>query len=198
MARDIFINGETMVRVRSGADSAIAAVKDLGLADGGIHIRLNSNHLDVTADAWGKAPFEIQYLLSDVIISMTLVHFDRTWLDECVRLSMGGGPASVGRTSRAGKRMGGGVAQFAAGNAFIGLALSSPVGSKPWRFYYSYLTGPPLEFPLGNERSLVQLNWRAIPYTDDPWGGGVAQPTTTAGQGADEAIIWDHASDTWA
>lgn len=198
MARDIFVNGETMVLVKGPADSpTLSATQQLGLADGGIRVRLNSNHLDVNADAWGRAPFEIQYLLSDVTITMPLVHFDRTFLDECLRLSMGGGQGAVGRTSRAGRRMGGNVPQFAVGNSFIGLILSSPVGEKPWRFWYTYLAGSPMEFPLGNERSVVQLTWRAVPYTNDPWGGGSAQPSTVAGAGADEAIIWDHASATW-
>ena len=83
--------------------------------------------------------------------------------------------------------MGGNVARFAAGNNFIGLNLTSPVASKPWRFYFAYLVAPPATFPLGTEKSIIGLQWRAIPFTVDPWQGG---------SGALGQILWDHVLDT--
>ena len=87
--------------------------------------------------------------------------------------------------------------QFGSGNLYIGLILASPVGSKPWRFWYCYLANNS-EISLGTEKSLHNLTWRAIPYTNDPWGdAGGAQPNTVAATGSTGAVLWDHASATW-
>ena len=82
--------------------------------------------------------------------------------------------------------MGGGNPLYSAGNSYIALGILSPVGNIPWRFYASYLTGNPITYPLGTEKSLVQMNWRAIPYAQDPWGGGT---------GAQGVILYDHGTD---
>ena len=186
MARDFFINGETMVSVKGNVDSAIASLSQLGLADSPIRVRLDFRHMDIQVDAWGgEIPADVQCKLGSAIITMTMVHFDRDVLDGCLRESMGG--VSLGTVARAGIRMGGGNTRFAGDNHYIGLNLASPVSAKVWRFHYCYLTGPPMEFPLGTERSIVALNWRAIPYTTDPWGAGV---------GAAGASLWDHTADT--
>lgn len=190
MARDYFINGEHMVFVKGRADSAvIGTIQQLGLADSPIVVTPNFRHLDIAVDAWGGdqgPPPEIQCLLADVNVRMTLVHFDRAVIDECLRLSMGG-PTAIGVLPRAGARMGNNTARFAAGNNFMGLNIASPVGGKPWRFYFSYLTGPPMEFPLGNRRSVVTMNWRVVPYTIDPWNNSL---------GAQGVVLWDHTLDT--
>ena len=72
---------------------------------------------------------------------------------------------------------------IAAGNRYISLNIFSPSEGKHWRFYHTYLTGPPVVFPMGTRKSIVACNWRAIPYTIDPW---------QAGAGANNQIIWDH------
>jgi hypothetical protein len=190
MARDIFINGETLVLVKGRADSAIGAVSELGLAVDSIRIRQNFVYLPVQANAWGGSiPFEEQIMLQNCVISMTLVHFDPDVLDVCLNESLGGA-ASPGQVRRAGARMGNNLARFAGGgqtgNHYISLNLSSPVAGKPYRFYTSHLEGPPIEMPLGTERSLVVLNWLAIPYTTDPYGGG---------SGANNAVVYDHVLD---
>jgi hypothetical protein len=191
MARDYQINGEVMVSVKGMVGSSISSLSQLGLTDreGIVRISPRFIHEDIPVDAWGDAPPEIQFFLSDVTVSMTLVHYDEDVLDEVVRLSMGGGGSAGvdGVFPRAGTRMGGGVARFAAGNKFIGLNLSSPVGGKPWRFYFTYLSANPFVLPLGTRRSHTQLMWRAIPYTIDPWN---------AGAGANGTVIWDHTLDT--
>lgn len=196
MARDFWINGETMVYVKGRSDSAIASLTELGLADSSIRITPNFRYDDIKVDAWGEIPPEVQFMLSDVMITMTLVHFDRSVLATCLQLSQGGAP-SEGQMARAGQRLGNNQPRFGpatgspptgnnAGNNYIGLNLSSPVAGQPWRFYYTYLTGPPMEFPLGAERSVVTLHWRAIPYTQDPYQGGL---------GAYGQYLWDHTLD---
>lgn len=189
MARDYKINGESMVAVKSNPLSTIGSLTNLGLSDGPIIWTPNYRHMDIAVDAWGGdqgPPPEIQCFLADVTIRMTLVHFDRGVLEECMRLSLGGGGAE-GTLPRAGSRMGNGAARFAAGNNFIGLNISSPVEGRPMRFLFAYLTGPPVEYPVGTRRSVVACNWRAVPYTVDPWNGGV---------GAQGTVLWDHTSDT--
>jgi hypothetical protein len=98
--------------------------------------------------------------------------------------------------ARAEARMGNNAARFAAGNNYIGLNISNPVGGIPYRFFYTYLAEPPFEHPMGTEKSIFSLNWRAIPYTQDPYGGGAAQPNTVPGFGALGALLYDHNLDT--
>ncbi len=183
MVRDVFINGETLVTVRGSAGSAvIGSMQQLGLAVSSIRITPNYNHLAVTADAWGQAPFEMQFMLATVNISMTLVHFDRVVLAACQAESMGGS-ASEGQLTRAGTRLGSNAALYSAGCHYISLGLTSPQAGSPWLFYFCFMTGPPMEFPLGTERSLVVTNWQAIPAANDPWQLGL---------GAQGAYIFSH------
>jgi hypothetical protein len=184
MSRNIFINGETMVYVKGASDTPLAVLQELGLSDAAVSVVPEIFHQDINVDAWGRAPIDIQILNGVVNISMTLVHFDRDYLATCLALSMGS--LTLGAVGRSGVRMGGGLARFAAGNSLISLNLASPVGLVPWRFFSAYLTGPPLEFPLGVERSIVRLNWRAIPYVPDPWQGGV---------GSTNFPLYDHVLD---
>lgn len=196
MARDFVINGETMVAVKGRTDSAIAGLTNLGLSVDQVVITPFFRQDEIRVEAWGDAPVDVQFQLASVNVSMTLVHFDPAVLDECVRLSMAGAPTE-GTTNRAGQRLGNGLARFApasanpgtgyqGGNNLIGLNLSSPVLNKPWRFLFSYLGAQPYMFPLGTRRSMVRLSWTAIPYTTDPYNGGL---------GAYGAVIWDHNTD---
>ena len=197
MTRSLRVPGESMVYVRGPAGSVIAGNgNQLGLAVDEISITPQFFKEAVNVNAWGQAPVDMQHMMAQVTISMNLAHFDRPFLDECIRLSMGGG-TTVGQTGRAGRLLGNNLAQFAQGNLYIGLSIAAPVEGKPWRFYYCYLADQPVVFPMGVQRSIVNCNWVAIPYTNDPWGGGTAQGGTVAGTGAENAIIWDHASTTW-
>ena len=83
--------------------------------------------------------------------------------------------------------MGGGWPRFNSNNHYIGLNIASPVGIEPWRFYFAYLANNPYEFPLGTEKSVVKLNWRIVPYTEDPWGNGT---------GAQGTVLFDNVLDT--
>jgi hypothetical protein len=197
MARDFYINGETMVFVKAKADSPFGGnMTQLGLAEDPIKVTPKFIHKDINVDAWGEAPAEVQFMLAELSISMNLIHFDRSIIDACMQLSMGGAPA-IGQLTRAGARLGNNAARFAAGgpgvgNFYIGLNLTSPIGAKPWRFYYTYLTGQPAEFPLGVDRSVIRMNWRCIPYTQDPWGS----PTATTTTGAQGYQLWDYTLDS--
>ncbi len=198
MGRDFFINGESMVAVKSASNSAIASLTLLGLAEGPIIVSPEFYHKDANVDAWGGpigGPAEVQAFGIACKISMRLIHFDRQVLSACINLSVGLAPAE-GSLARAGARMGGNAPRFAPGCNYIGLNIASPVGGVPWRFYYTYLTEPPFEFPLGAEKSVVACNWRAIAYTQDPWGGSASQPNTVAGTGSYGALVWDHGADS--
>lgn len=190
MARAFFINGESMVSVKGNVNSNISSLSQLGLSDGPIRVTPDFRHRDVIVDATGpEIPNDIQCFLAAVNINMTLVHFDRSVLDYCMQESLAGMGTNntVGQMPRAGTLMGNGAARFAAGNRYIGLNILSPVATKPWRFYFAYITGPPMEFPLGTEKSIVTVNWRVIPYSVDPWGGGT---------GSLNSPLWDHTSDS--
>lgn len=189
MARDYQINGEAMVLVKSNPLSTIATLTQLGLSDNSISWAPVFKHMDIAVDTHGGdngPPPEVQCFLQEINIRMTLVHYDRAVLEECMRLSNGGGTAE-GTMPRAGTRMGGGAARFAAGNNFIGLNITGPVSNRPMRFYFAYLTGQPVEYPIGTRRTVASMMWRCIPYTIDPWNGG---------NGALGQVLYDHVLDT--
>ncbi len=109
MVRQYYVNGESLVLVKGAVGSEIATLSELGLADSPITITQYWNHLDITVNAYGQAPPEIQWMNGWATITMRLVHFDPTVMDICARLSMGGAPA-IGTVGRAGALMGNGVA----------------------------------------------------------------------------------------
>lgn len=176
MPRQYFINGESMITVKGTVSSPlIASVVQLGLTQDPIRIMEDFHHEDIRVDAYGKHnPPELQMFGSQALLSMNLVHYDPLVLQECIRLSMGGtnGAASEGQQSRAGTLMGGNQPLYAALNNYISVNILSPEGGVPWLFYACYLANRPVEYPLGTERSVVQLNWRAIAYSVDPWNNG--------------------------
>lgn len=187
MARAFFINGESLVQVKGRSDSSIGSLSELGLAEGPIRVRPRNFHKDINVDAWGMAPPDVQWMLGDLTVAMTLIHFDPAVLETCLMLSQGGGQASVGQFNRAGTLMGNNTARFGAGNNYIGLNITSPVASRPYRFYYAYLPDDAIDWPLGTEKSVVELRWRVVPFTTDPYGGGT---------GARNYILWDRTADT--
>ena len=183
MARAWYINGESMVQVKGPAGTLLANVQQLGLSDGPIRVQPKFIHKDIQVDAWGQTvPPEVQFMLAEVSISMNLVNVDVPVLQQCIQEAMGGALV-YGQLARAGTLMGGNVVQYNANNHYISLGILSPVGGIPYRFITSYLTGQPLEIPLGTEKSVFQLNWRCIPWTLDPWQGGT---------GAQNYPLWDN------
>ncbi len=186
MSRNWFINGESMVYVKGPAGSLIANLQELGLSDNPIQITMVPKHKDINLDAWGEAPADVQFKLAEVIITMGLIHFDPLILMDCVRLSMGGA-AQFGRMARAGTLMGGAVPRFHASNKLVGVTIASPQEGLPWRFLTCYLAQPIGQWPLGTEKSVVQLQFRCIPYTYDPWQGGA---------GASNWVLFDNIPDS--
>lgn len=193
MSRQWFINGESMVAVKANSASPIASLTNLGLSEGDITVTEIYKHENMMVDAWGggEVPADLQIFLQEVMIDMTLIFFDPTILAICENLAMGGvgtpdGGSYDGILPRTGATMGGGVVRFAPGNNYIGLNIASPVAATPWRFLYTVLTGTPVRFPLGTHKSAVQLQFRAIPYTPDPWQSGL---------GSYGARVFDHTPD---
>ena len=185
MPRDFFINGESLVLVKGRSNGPLASLQQLGLAQQTIQVSWQTQYDDFTLDAWGNVPAEVQVRLGIVSISMALIHFDPDVLEACVRESQGG--AALGCVTSASQRLGNNSARFSATNYFIGLNIVSPVAGRPYRFLYTHMSSSPVSWPLGTQKSIVQLQWRAIPYTTDPYGGGL---------GATAAQIWDRTLDT--
>lgn len=187
MARSIVINGETLVLVKSSPNTTISSATELGLADSPIVISINMKYDDVIVDAWGEqVPADVQTFLTDVNITMRLVHFDQAVLRECIGLSMGVQAGNEGQLPHAGQLLGNGNARFVNGNNYVSLNLTSPILGLPWRFYNTYLVGNTPRWPLGTKRSLIDLTWRAIPYIADPY---------QSGSGASGQTLWDHVLD---
>lgn len=182
MSRDFKIPGEAMVYVRGRAGTGIANMQELGLCQQEINVQLEFHNEPINLDAWGKAPADVQTMLAGASISMDLIHYDRDILDICLAEGMGGASA-IGKLVRAGTRLGGGNALYAAGNKYISLGIASPIEGKPWRFFTCYMDRNPARFPMGTKKSVVRCNWTVIPYTVDPWGSGA---------GATDALLWDH------
>ena len=186
MALVIFENGPTLVKVKGHAGSQIATLLDLGTSEDQVTWSPRFYHDPViVGGTYGPSvPVDFQFMLADAIITMNLVYYDQAILEACIQESCAGGSA-VGTMPRAGTLMGGQIARFTSGNHFIGLNLTSPVESKPYRFLAAYLTGQPLNYPIGPKRSVVQLNWHAIPY-----------PEGNIFSGSAGIKLWDNTLDT--
>src|SRR5437879_5338107 len=109
MGRDYRINGECLVQVKFGAhlpagqyglgsSGSATNLSELGLASEGIRIVPQFNHSDMRADDFGsKTPADVLWMMGEIAVHMTLVHYDLNVLDVCLAESMGGiGPNSVG------------------------------------------------------------------------------------------------------
>lgn len=195
MARGFQVTGECMVLVKGPAGSSIASLTQLGLSPDQITVTEGIHHQPIKVNAWGNgmAPADEQVFAIDATIQMTLVNFDITVLEECYRLGVAA--PVFGQMPRTGALMGNGLARFAAGNNYIGLNITAPVNGLPYRFFYARLDQR-LVLPYGTERQVAQCNWYAYAYTNDPWGGGTAQPNTSAGTGSLGAQVFDHTLDT--
>lgn len=185
MARDFYINGPALVRVKGNVNSTISACTDLGLSDGPIRVVPTFKHKDINVDAWGESPADVQWMLAELNMQFTMIHVDVAVLEQCAMLSMG--VNQFGQMAKAGLRLGANQGRFQAGNNYIGLNITSPDGGRPWRFLFSYMPDTPFDWPLGTEKSIITTRWRVIPYTQDPYGGG---------QGAQNFDLWDRVLDS--
>lgn len=208
MTRAFQINGETLVRVRGGAHMsgvAIGTVSELGLASESIQVIPRFVHKDIKCDDFGPdIAADMMTQLADVTIRMQLIHYDRDVLDICMDESMGGGRGGVfirnaGVLPPAGTILGGLKPLFASGNHFISLNLASPQLVYPWRFPAAYLTGQPLEIPLGSKSSIVVAEWRAIPYVVPPRVTTLSAASGTMSSVGEiqssGALLWDRTPD---
>lgn len=150
MASNYYVNGNTLVT----ADGS-----ELGLSEGSVTIAIQPKHLDIKVSTFADVPPELQAMLAEATISMVLVYFDPAIVETVLRKSMAAG--TLGQMPVAGTLMG-------ANGFFTSLQISSPTGGRPWTFPGAFLTGNPVSWPLGNERTLLQMNFRAIPYSSDP------------------------------
>lgn len=166
MALDLFQAGEVLVTVKGAGGSALASVQQLGYCESAPSWNPSWQGLDVIVNAFGQGPAEVQQMALMATLSLPLVYFDAAVLDAMISESTGG--AGAGANSYAGKRLGGGQPLYSAGCHFFSIGLSSPVAAKPYTFLACHLTGQPISFPVGAERSIVQVNLRAISYNPTP------------------------------
>lgn len=210
MPRDFAIAGPCLVSVKGRSDSSIGSAVQLGLSDQQIHVNYVYRHKPLMAEAWGEVPVDNQVFGSMCQLRMSLIHFNRTVLDVCLQESLGGGGQSqpvqlggppvagtgatgAGSLPITGARLGNNLPLYGSsngaiggGNHYITVYLSAPVANNsfPYRFFSCYLVENPAEFPVGAEKSVVQCNWMAIPYTTDPYG--------PAGFGQLGALVFDY------
>ncbi len=117
MARSYYINGQCLVKVRGRTGNLDPAnnngnLAELGLTDnaGKVTITPNYRHADYKYDDFGpEIPPDVMWLLTDVTITMTLVHFDYDVLTSCLGESAGG---TEGTMKGAGQPMGAGFRMY--------------------------------------------------------------------------------------
>lgn len=204
MARDFYTHGEVMVGVKGMTGSGISDFTFLGLADKQIKMIFNFHHQQLIVNDFGtRVPAGMMTDLVDAYVEMTLVQFDRSILEICWGEAQGGWYQDTGKLQGAGVILDGGAERFADGWRYISLNLSATVqalpsggsdgfNGTPWRFYKTYICEPPVEWPIGNNYSIVKVKWHAIPYqtpTDTTYGGAIPE---YIGQGT---ILYDHGSD---
>lgn len=194
MTREYVIYGETLVKVKGGGFSGLS---ELGMTSEPIRILPRFVHQDISVDDFGgQIPAEVLWMLGDCRIRMTLVHYDEEVLGGCVRMAMGGGGILTafpndGRVAAAGTPMGSARLNGFIGNRFLSLNIASSIG-QPWRFPQAYIDGQPVEIPIGTEKSLVMVTWRAIPYVIPSYvyGRGYVGEIVSS-----DAVLWDHEAD---
>lgn len=211
------INGECLVKVKGngalGDGIGGAKLWELGLSVEQITVIPAFKSKNILVDDFGPdIPAELMWMLAEVAIRMDLVQYDNNAVMACLQESMAGGESTEineGVLAGAGRTMGAGLPVFSPGNHYISLNLLSPVLGKPWRFPTSVLSQEPITIPLGTERSVCVLNWRAIPYaplfsTISSLGlGNVSGSFTLSGQQyraiepkSQGKTLWDRTSDT--
>lgn len=193
MGRAIQITGPVMASVIGGSHMSggiYGTLSQLGLSTGQITISPQFRQRGINIDDFGREiPAEIQFLMSEVNVSMQLVQYDREVLDAVMQESQGGGGgfADAGTLAPAGTLLGNGRAVLTSGNHYTRLNLitlaPAPAG---WRFRSTYLSES-VEIPIGTERTVAVLNFKAIPY---------AFPNASGEISSSGIILWDHGQDT--
>lgn len=171
MARDFQIDGECLASVRLGAhisvSGSLSGIAEFGLTQKEVIVLPTFYHADLIVDDFGpNVPPELLWMIAEVRIFMTIIHYDESLFDQLMNEAMCG--SADGTLVGAGAPMGANKVLYASGNHLVGLSLTSPVLGKPWLFPATYITGQPLEIPMGTRRKVLRINWRAIPYTTPP------------------------------
>ena len=185
-----------MVRIMGRQGTLIGdSPHDLGLSTDAIRIIPRFIHQDIKVDDFGsEIPAEVMKMMADCQIRMNLVHYDDDLLRFCYQESFGTGlnvGVADGICGPAGRTLGRGWALYTAFNSYIAVNLVPGQGIEtPWRFPACYVNAQPLEIPIGAEKTVVTLSWRAIPYVDvslDSDGNANRGEAVSNG-----AILWDH------
>lgn len=208
MSRDFVINGECLALLKFGAhvlgtslatNNGNSALFELGLTSDSIKITPNYAHRDVLTDSFGPdMPAEVHWQLADVTIALRLIHYDKRVLQASLVESTGynGGIFTDGTLPPAGSPLGNYVAPLASGCFYQSLNLTSPVLGQPWRFRTCYQNGPPVMIPIGTEKTIAEVNFRAVPYRAPVLGtlrSGYSPYTELISSGV---VLFDHTLDT--
>lgn len=165
MPRTFYINGESMITI--GPMGSLTPLVQLGLTEDRVEVSLRVHSEPLYVDAFGKLnPANEQVFGGEAIITMHLIHFDPVQLAVCAKSAFNG--PKEGYLGRAG------LTRDATGGGFISLGIASPIAGLPFIFPTAYLRDDPYRMPLGNEKTVATLIWRALAYPigGDPWGGG--------------------------
>lgn len=203
MARSWFIFGETLVKVNGSTggflDQALQTLTntwELGLSVDPIRVTPRFVQQGIHCDDFGPdIPADIIQYLADATIHMRLVHYDPVVLARCVSESLATlvvnqNIPNDGTLGPAGQPLGAGVQWGTPGNRYIQLNL---YGAQPspgsvlgnfLQFPTAILAEQPIEYPLGTEKSIVALTWKAIPYAPILIGKNqkVVEPTSSGNE----------------
>jgi len=167
MAMNFQIPGESIVTYGG---------KQLALSQDGINVTINFKDDDCIVDSFGAmVGADVQSFLADAYISFSAVFFDDGVLQTAIGNSMGSG--TPGTLAHAGTRLG-------AAGLMLPTVISSPVSGHVWTFPTTYLVNSLGPWPIGTKRSIVQVQFRAMVQTADPWNGG---------QGANGKVLYSYA-----
>jgi len=185
--RGFYINGEVLVTVRGNAALALSGgpnveTHELGLCSESVRIIPRFYHKEVYVDDYGPSiPAELLAMPADCLIRTSLVHYNPIVLEACIAESNANIPRAWEsfKLPPAGTPMGGAKFLGSSGCHYIELNLSSPIEELPYLFKAAYLTGPPVEIPIGAQRSIAICNWRSIPYAEPQYIGKLGEPLSS-------------------
>jgi hypothetical protein len=177
---------------------------ELGLCLHEVHVGLQFKHKELSCDDFGPTiPAEVMYNLASATIALRLCHWDisvvnRCWSEACGGnafpgdvLGMNGVLQNAGTLPPNGLTLGRGRQPMASGNHYVSLNILSPQLQYPFRFPFTYITGdPPSVWPMGTEKSILDVTFRAIPYVPPLTPGGTPQELSSSG-----AVLWGYIED---
>lgn len=191
MPRSFVVTGETMLSVKGGQHYSglpIALVSQLGLSLGNVTYTPTFKTRDMIVDDFGpNVPAAVQTMMSEIIVSTTLVNYDEDVLNILMDEAMGGGgwaftQGAAGSFTGQGKPLDGGRNIFMSGNHMISLnilnmstltavnngvnvtGVATTSGTiNTIRVRNAYLLNQ-VQFPLGNKVQAVNVQFRGLPY----------------------------------